>query len=315
MNSPINEENNDNIEYYTQEEVQREKDRANGYRFMLRTTIAALALWWVLKKTVFSHENTIELKHDPEAVVWHPDSSQVKEPDVAYLDSLPSYALDSNVREIPLRRQFIWKEIDSIKYKKTSIAIDKPTLDYLHSEKIYFFPRNTHQQVADSMIGYIEKDYAKTKHIIQKISTDIVGIKPTDSYTERIYKIQQFVWNIPYQNDIVALSPHGKMITDYQLPGVIIVMSNAWDCNNKTWLFLQLCKANGILSAIGISPWHAFPLVGYKSHDIWDLNVHIGDYYYIPMEATAKSRPMWMADDIHMKIQAIQTTAPDKQAK
>ncbi|MBP6086190.1 hypothetical protein KA478_03220 [Patescibacteria group bacterium] len=45
MNSPINEENNDNIEYYTQEEVQREKDRANGYRFMLRTTIAALALW------------------------------------------------------------------------------------------------------------------------------------------------------------------------------------------------------------------------------------------------------------------------------
>jgi hypothetical protein len=51
------------------------------------------------------------------------------------------------------------------------------------------------------------------------------------------------------------------MITDYQLPGVIIVMANAGDCNNKTGLFLQLCKANGILSAIGISPGHAFPLV------------------------------------------------------
>lgn len=140
---------------------------------------------------------------------------------------------------------------------------------------------------------------------LQAFSEKIIWISSQDAYTEKIYKIQKFIGqDITYKHDLNYFSKNGSYMTDYQLPWSLTLILKSGDCNNKTWLFVELCRVNGILSAIAFVPGHTFPLVGYKSKDLEKGHIRpvytSGDYAYIPIESTSSDWPIGEINDQHI---------------
>ncbi len=242
------------------------------------------------------------------------DVAKIRQPLENYLDTSRVYNMDSAISTMKAWSLLKNKKDTAIDFWIKKVEIDSATLKSLHNEPLMFLQNSsTHQSVVDDIADYIYQDSEKYKTTLQKISADIVWITERDSYTERVYKIHKFVWNdISYPKDIDAIkvSKHWELISDYHMPSLITALKKTGDCNNKTWLFLALCRVNGILWAVWWSPWHIFPLVAYNNPNAWQWIININNYYYVPIEVTLPKWTKWIAAKEHWALDAMQTIRP-----
>jgi hypothetical protein len=274
------------------------------------TLLWLLLTWWVL----WRWEKSWLLWNEKTKSNWNFDPRKIRLPAENYADTSRIYKMDSSVSTMKAWSILKDKNANKISYRGKELAIDSATLESLHVEPLQFLQTDaSRQHIVDFLANYIYQDAEIYKTMLQKISSDIIGITDKDSYTERVYKIHQFVGKdiaYPKNEDAIKLSEHWEMVSDYQVPSLITALHRIGDCNNKTWLFLALCRVNGVLWAIGISPWHIFPMVAYDNPDIWDVIIKVWRYCYVPIEVT---NPRWTKgaiSKIHSPLYAMQTINP-----
>ena len=166
---------------------------------------------------------------------------------------------------------------DSINYgsKSENTYIDISPYKHLLTSDSLFLLKNIEGGRFETSVWvneYCQKDYYKYKPLLQKISSEWIHIQENDSYRDKVGKIQKFIAWLDYDNDILYLGDSAKLsaASDYQLPVLANILIGNMDCNNKTWMFVELCRVNNIISGIGISWNHSAPAVFTDAKDeIW----------------------------------------------
>lgn len=163
---------------------------------------------------------------------------------------------------------------NSISYKKNGMieSIDVSCyLENLNSANIWLFNTRWNSEIshASGLIYYLEKDFKINKVLFEEISSQRINIVPEDSYRDKVAKIQKFVRSLWYERDLIYLWETQKLpaLSDYQLPSLANLMIGKMDCNNKTGLFIQLCRSNDILVWVGSSLTHMTPVVYSNKND------------------------------------------------
>jgi len=125
------------------------------------------------------------------------------------------------------------------------------------------------------LIHYLQNDFQTNQCVMEDISTQRIGIIPEDSYWDKVAKIQKFVRSLGYERDLIFLWDNKDLpaLSNYQLPAIANLMIGKMDCNNKTGLFIELCRSNNILVGIWSSMTHMAPVV--YSHRDDDMRKYI----------------------------------------
>lgn len=113
------------------------------------------------------------------------------------------------------------------------------------------------------LIRYLQRDFNVNQCMFEEISSKWIDIWSEDSYWDKVTKIQKFVRSLWYERDLIYLGNNKNLpaLSNYQLPSLANLMIGKMDCNNKTGLFVQLCRSNDILVGIWSSLTHMTPVV------------------------------------------------------
>lgn len=192
--------------------------------------------------------------------------------DVFFTKSINDIILKkANIKKIPQSLSYVidWKKriIDISSYVET---LKTDSLILLSSLWI-------NKNLTNNLLSYAENDYNKYNSILSDISHTVIWINDADDYWTKVNKIQKFVHNFGYEYDLLYLGKDGTpLLTDYQLPTLANLIIGRMDCNNKSILFVQLCRVNNILSGIVKATvegdWHILPVVLYDAKS--DLRKH-----------------------------------------
>lgn len=183
-------------------------------------------------------------------------------------DTLPKSIFSESIWDI-IKKKWWFENIPcSISYKKNnqSLTIDISSMveDICKQEPIIlksFWETKTEKIYG--LLKYRSEDYHKNIDIMCDISEQWIDILPDDDYWTKVHKIQNFVWWLWYERDLIYLWEQWNLpaLGDYQLPVVANLIIWTMDCNNKTGLFVQLCWSNDILVWAGMSQTHVAPVV------------------------------------------------------
>jgi len=164
---------------------------------------------------------------------------------------------------------------NTISYKKNGETYTLDVSDYistLENAEIGILDKRGKDKTSRTtwLIDYLQKDFQTNQCIIEDISSQRIGIQPDHHYWDKVARIQEFVRSSGPGRDILGLGEKGNLsaLSDYQLPWLASLMIRNIDCNNKTGLFVQFCRANGIPVGIGHSPTHIAPFVYTHEDDV-----------------------------------------------
>ncbi|EKD25523.1 MAG: hypothetical protein ACD_80C00038G0002 [uncultured bacterium (gcode 4)] len=232
--------------------------------------------WWLaaaipfLLSTSFNDIANTKLLEKPEQKTYIPYIA----PEISDSIWFHTNIFSKTIKDIILKKWWLKEMPDSINY---TVAWQKKQMDiseYVNSleNDSLFLSKNLGNDLTDaskSISAYCAQDYYRYKSLLQKISLEWVGIETNDSYRDKVSKIQKFVNSFEYENDILYLGKNGTLsaMSDYQLPFLANILVGKMDCNNKAWLFVELCRVNNIISGIWLSSTHASPAVFSDSKD------------------------------------------------
>lgn len=205
---------------------------------------------------------------------------------------------------------------DVILYNKDGVVDTIDVSDYMDHVKntdIGLLNTRWNSEISHAtwLIRYLKKDFESQQCLFEEISLKRVTITPEDSYRDKVAKIQKFVRSLWYERDLVYLGKDKNLpaLSNYQLPSLANLMIGKMDCNNKTGLFIQLCRSNNIIVWIGSSLTHMTPVVYSHTHDAMrnmiKANTSIWDTYNgIVVDPTISDftnwiRRPWIAGDIN----------------
>lgn len=168
---------------------------------------------------------------------------------------------------------------DIISYKKSGVTqtIDVGTyIENLDKTDIGLLNTRGNSEIshATGLIHYLQRDFQIHQCLFEDLSSKWITILPEDSYRDKVAKIQKFVRSLWYERDLIYLGDNQELpaLSNYQLPSLANLMIGKMDCNNKTGLFIQLCRANNILVGIWSSITHMTPVVySHKDDAMWKL--------------------------------------------
>ncbi len=166
-----------------------------------------------------------------------------------------------------IKRKWWYDSIPDIISYKTNGTVDTIDVRTYNTFPIAIWLFNTRGSSEIShatwLIRYLQKDFATNQCLLEDISSQRIAIKSEDSYRDKVTKIQKFVRSLGYERDLIYLGKNKTLaaLSNYQLPVLANLMIGKMDCNNKTGLFIQLCRSNNILVGIWSSMTHMTPVV------------------------------------------------------
>ncbi len=250
---------------------------------ILDTNVKLGDIVWLLLCSVLALQTANFISH---ALQNKSKNSQYTIPDIPRTIWLHTHMATKSVVDLILKKWGLTQIPDSINYgsKSKNTYIDISPYKHLLTSDSLFLLKNIEGGRFETSVWvneYCQKDYYKYKPLLQKISSEWIHIQENDSYRDKVGKIQKFIAWLDYDNDILYLGDSAKLsaASDYQLPVLANILIGNMDCNNKTWMFVELCRVNNIISGIGISWNHAAPAVFTDTKDeVWsyiDPNVSV----------------------------------------